>query len=166
MLRLLGGYPGGCKGMSEPAASRDAAGMANATETDVPALPSENDMASTTETVTLQTDVLVVGSGAAGMAAALAAAEASAHMILADRSLIGRSGATIMAQMMVAAALGSEGPDDWTHRLADTLTAGRGLCDAPWLASCASADAPKSGNWMPGRSVGPGTRTGASDRRR
>jgi succinate dehydrogenase / fumarate reductase flavoprotein subunit/fumarate reductase (CoM/CoB) subunit A len=83
------------------------------------------------ETVTLDTDVLVIGSGAAGMAAALAAAEDGARVILADRSLIGRSGATIMAQMTVAVALGSEVDDDWTHHLADTLTAGRGLCDAP-----------------------------------
>lgn len=82
------------------------------------------------ETVTLETDVLVVGSGAAGMAAALAAATGGARVILADRSLIGRSGATIMAQMTVAAALGSEVPDDWKHHLTDTLTAGRGLCDA------------------------------------
>ncbi|KAB1073295.1 FAD-binding protein [Methylobacterium planeticum] len=64
------------------------------------------------------------------MAAALAGANDGARVILADRSLIGRSGATIMAQMTVAAALGSEVPDDWTHHLADTLTAGRGLCDA------------------------------------
>ncbi len=105
--------------------------MVDAVETDVPVPTSENDMAPTIETVTLQTDVLVVGSGAAGMASALAAAEEGARVILADRSLIGRSGATIMAQMTVAAALGSEGPDNWTYHLADTLTAGRGLCDAP-----------------------------------
>ncbi|ARQ03222.1 succinate dehydrogenase [Pseudorhodoplanes sinuspersici] len=64
------------------------------------------------------------------MAAALSAAEMGAEVILADRSLIGRSGATIMAQMTVAVALGSETPDHWEHHLADTLTAGRGLCDA------------------------------------
>lgn len=78
----------------------------------------------------LDSDVLVIGSGAAGMAAALAAAAAGARVILADRSLIGRSGATIMAQMTVAVALGEETPDHWEHHLADTLAAGRGLCDA------------------------------------
>jgi len=51
-------------------------------------------------------------------------------VILADRSLVGRSGATIMAQMTVAVALGEETPDHWEHHLADTLAAGRGLCDA------------------------------------
>jgi succinate dehydrogenase / fumarate reductase flavoprotein subunit/fumarate reductase (CoM/CoB) subunit A len=35
-----------------------------------------------------------------------------------------------MAQMTVAAALGEEEPDHWGHHLADTLQAGRGLCDA------------------------------------
>src|SRR5262249_10902285 len=50
-------------------------------------------------------------------------------VLLADRSLIGRGGATVMAQMTVAAALGSQTPDHWTHHLRDTLEAGRGLCD-------------------------------------
>jgi succinate dehydrogenase / fumarate reductase flavoprotein subunit len=78
----------------------------------------------------LRTDVLVIGSGAAGMNAALSAADEGATVILADRSLIGRSGATIMAQMTVAVALGEEVADDWEHHLADTMAAGRGLCDA------------------------------------
>ncbi len=50
-------------------------------------------------------------------------------MFLADRSLIGRGGATVMAQMTVAVALGAETPDHWSHHLDDTLEAGRGLCD-------------------------------------
>jgi succinate dehydrogenase / fumarate reductase flavoprotein subunit len=50
-------------------------------------------------------------------------------VLLADRSLIGRGGATVMAQMTVAAALGEEVPDDWHHHYADTIAAGRGLCD-------------------------------------
>src|SRR5512146_2512294 len=76
-----------------------------------------------------ETDVLVVGSGAAGMYAAIEAARAGCRVLLADRSLIGRGGATVLAQMTVAVALGSETPDDWTHHLKDTLTAGRGLCN-------------------------------------
>jgi succinate dehydrogenase / fumarate reductase flavoprotein subunit len=83
-----------------------------------------------TDPVRLTTDILVIGSGAAGMAAALAAADQGTRVILADRSLIGRSGATIMAQMTVAVALGEEVDDHWHHHLADTLAAGRGLCDA------------------------------------
>ena len=77
----------------------------------------------------LETDVLVIGAGGAGMYAALEAARGGASVILADRSLIGRGGATVMAQMTVAAALGEQTPDHWEHHLADTLAAGKGLCD-------------------------------------
>ena len=77
----------------------------------------------------LSTDVLVIGAGGAGMYAALAAARAGAGVILADKNMIGRGGATVMAQMTVAAALAEQEPDTWEHHLADTLAAGRGLCD-------------------------------------
>src|SRR3954462_7063579 len=79
----------------------------------------------------METDVLVIGAGAAGMYAAITAARAGSQVLLVDRSLIGRGGATVMAQMTVAVALGEEEPDHWEHHLADTLKAGRGLCDAP-----------------------------------
>ena len=78
----------------------------------------------------LSTDVLVVGAGGAGMYAALAAARAGAAVVLADKNMIGRGGATVMAQMTVAAALAEQEPDTWEDHLADTLAAGRGLCDA------------------------------------
>jgi succinate dehydrogenase/fumarate reductase flavoprotein subunit len=79
----------------------------------------------------IATDVLVIGSGAAGMYAAIEAARAGARVLLLDRSLIGRGGATVMAQMTVAVALGSESPDHWSHHHEDTLAAGRGLCNEP-----------------------------------
>ncbi|MDP7549414.1 MAG: FAD-binding protein [Alphaproteobacteria bacterium] len=79
----------------------------------------------------LETDVLIIGAGGAGMYAAISAAEAGARVLLLDKSLIGRSGATIMAQMTVAAAIGEEEPDDWRFHLKDTIAAGRGLVDEP-----------------------------------
>ena len=76
----------------------------------------------------LVADVLVIGAGGAGMYAAIEAARRGAvRVLLVDRSLIGRGGATVMAQMTVAAAVGQG--DHWEHHLADTLAAGRGLCD-------------------------------------
>src|SRR5262245_23213716 len=63
------------------------------------------------------------------MYAAIEAARAGSRVLLIDRSLIGRGGATVMAQMTVAAALGSQTPDHWRHHFEDTLRAGRGLCD-------------------------------------
>ena len=79
--------------------------------------------------VQIETDVLVIGSGAAGMYAAIEAARAGCKVLMIDRSLIGRGGATVMAQMTVAVALGAEAPDHWSHHYHDTLKAGRGLCN-------------------------------------
>jgi succinate dehydrogenase/fumarate reductase flavoprotein subunit len=78
-----------------------------------------------------ETDVLVIGAGGAGMYAAIEAARRGCRVLLVDRSLIGRGGATVMAQMTVAVALGSETPDHWRHHYDDTLAAGRGLCAEP-----------------------------------
>ena len=90
----------------------------------------------------IETDVLVIGAGGAGMYAALEAARAGAAVVLADRSLIGRGGATVMAQMTVAAALGEQTPDHWEYHLSDTLAAGRGLCDER-LAALLCEDGPR-----------------------
>ena len=79
----------------------------------------------------LEADVLIIGAGGAGMYAAVSAAEAGARVLLLDKSVVGRSGATIMAQMTVAVAIGEEEPDDWRFHLKDTITAGRGLVDEP-----------------------------------
>jgi succinate dehydrogenase / fumarate reductase flavoprotein subunit len=95
----------------------------------------------TAEPIQIDTDVLVIGSGAAGMYAAIEAARGGAHVLLADRSLIGRGGATVMAQMTVACALGEETPDTWQDHYADTIAAGRGLCDEA-LAQLLCEDAP------------------------
>jgi succinate dehydrogenase/fumarate reductase flavoprotein subunit len=81
------------------------------------------------EPMQAETDVLVIGAGAAGMLGAIEAARTGCRVLLIDRSLIGRGGATVMAQMTVAAALGSEVPDQWAHHFDDTVRAGRGLCD-------------------------------------
>ncbi|MGY4226944.1 succinate dehydrogenase / fumarate reductase flavoprotein subunit [Bradyrhizobium sp. USDA 4503] len=101
----------------------------------------------------LEADVLVIGAGGAGMYAALEAARAGASVILADRSLIGRGGATVMAQMTVAAALGEQTPDHWEHHLADTLAAGRDLCDER-LAALVCEDGPRRIREMDGWKVG------------
>ena len=90
----------------------------------------------------LETGVLVIGAGGAGMYAALEAARGGAGVILVDRSLIGRGGATIMAQMTVAAAMGEQEPDHWEYHYADTLAAGRGLCD-PALARLLCEEGPE-----------------------
>ncbi len=102
----------------------------------------------------LDCDVLIIGAGGAGMYAAVAAARAgAARVLLVDKSLVGRGGATVMAQMTVAAALGEECPDDWRAHLADTIEAGRGLCDER-LAALLCREAParirELGEWRVG----------------
>jgi succinate dehydrogenase/fumarate reductase flavoprotein subunit len=77
----------------------------------------------------LTTDVLIVGAGGAGMYAAVAAAQNGASVVLVDKSQVGRGGATVMAQMTVAVALGEQEPDSVALHLEDTLQAGRGLCN-------------------------------------
>ena len=71
------------------------------------------------------TDVLVVGAGGAGMYAALTAVQSGASVLLLDKGQVGRGGATIMAQMTVAVALGEQEPDSVALHLEDTLKAGR-----------------------------------------
>src|ERR1700751_1035966 len=81
------------------------------------------------EPMRTETAVLVSGAGGPGMYAAIEAARAGCRVLLIDRSLIGRGGATVMAQMTVAGALGSEVSDHWAHHFDDTVRAGHGLCD-------------------------------------
>jgi succinate dehydrogenase / fumarate reductase flavoprotein subunit len=102
----------------------------------------------------LDTDVLIVGAGGAGMYAAISAARAGAErVLLLDKSLVGRGGATIMAQMTVAAALAEESDDDWRLHLDDTLASGRGLCNEA-LAAVLCEEAPlrirEMGEWQVG----------------
>ncbi len=87
------------------------------------------------------------------MSAAIAAHDRGAAVILIDRSLIGRGGATVMAQMTVAAAVGEEVPDTPEHHLADTLNAGRGLCDEN-LSQLLCEEAPAAIRQMDGWHVG------------
>lgn len=79
------------------------------------------------ETRSERAQVVVIGAGAAGMYAALEAQAGGADVLILDKSRVGRGGATVMAQMTVAAALGHTEPDSPEEHVADTLAAGREL---------------------------------------
>lgn len=72
----------------------------------------------------VETDVLVVGSGVAGLTAALRAREAGRVLLVTKDRL--DAGSTRWAQGGIAAALGEEDTPD--QHLRDTLVAGAGLC--------------------------------------
>ncbi|MCA0144067.1 L-aspartate oxidase [Blastococcus sp. LR1] len=76
---------------------------------------------------TRTTDVVVVGSGAAGLMTALALADAGRAVTVATKGALG-DGSTRWAQGGLAAVLGSD--DDVALHVRDTLVAGAGLCDA------------------------------------
>jgi L-aspartate oxidase len=71
----------------------------------------------------IRADVAVVGAGAAGLYAALAAAREGARVVLVSRSPLAQS-ASYWAQGGIAAAMAADDSPD--RHLADTLTAGRG----------------------------------------
>ncbi|MGC0313051.1 L-aspartate oxidase [Kitasatospora acidiphila] len=77
---------------------------------------------------TADTDVVVVGSGVAGLTAALGARQAGLRVTVVSKAMLD-DGSTRWAQGGVAAAL-SEGDSPEQH-LDDTLVAGAGLCDEP-----------------------------------
>jgi L-aspartate oxidase len=77
---------------------------------------------------TLTSDVVVVGSGVAGLTVALRCAAAGAKVTVVTKAHLD-DGSTRWAQGGIAAALG-EGDTPEQH-LADTLVAGAGLCDEP-----------------------------------
>ena len=73
-----------------------------------------------------QTDILVVGSGAAGLTLALRSAEFARVTVLSKGDL--HEGATFYAQGGIAAVLDEK--DSVESHVQDTLTAGVGLCNA------------------------------------
>jgi L-aspartate oxidase len=80
----------------------------------------------------LRADVVVVGSGAAGMATALAAARCGRDVLLVSKDDLG-GGATPLAQGGLAAALGPG--DTPAQHQRDTLDAGAGLCEPEAVAT-------------------------------
>ena len=72
-------------------------------------------------------DVLVIGAGAAGMRAAIAASDEGASVCLVSKSLLGKAH-TVMAEGGAAAALGNaDERDNWKVHFRDTIKGGKHL---------------------------------------
>ena len=78
---------------------------------------------------TVDTDVLVVGAGGAGLRGAIAAAEAGARVLIVCKSLLGKAH-TVMAEGGVAAAMHNVAyQDSWEVHFADTMNGGKLIND-------------------------------------
>jgi len=85
------------------------------------------------EVRTLTTDVLVIGSGGAGLRAAIAAHDAGANVLVIGKCRLGRAH-TRQAEGGINAALGSHDPEDtWLVHAADTLKEAHFINDAPFV---------------------------------
>jgi len=98
--------------------------------------------------VNSQFDVVVIGSGLAGLAVALSVAEARRVAVICKRGAA--DGATDRAQGGIAAVFAAE--DHFDRHVADTLTAGAGLCDAAITRSIVE-EAPTSIEWLVAQGV-------------
>jgi succinate dehydrogenase / fumarate reductase flavoprotein subunit len=77
----------------------------------------------------VETDVLVLGAGGAGLRGAIAAAEAGARVLIVCKSLLGKAH-TVMAEGGVAAALHNVAyQDTWEVHFADTIKGGKFIND-------------------------------------
>src|SRR5437660_7063897 len=74
---------------------------------------------------TVDTAVLVLGAGGAGLRGAIAAAESGCRVTVICKSLLGKAH-TVMAEGGMAAALGNvAGQDSWEAHFADTMKGGK-----------------------------------------
>ena len=86
-------------------------------------------------------DVLVIGTGGAGLRAAIAAREGGANVGLVCKSLLGKAH-TVMAEGGVAAALANVAPNDsWRVHFRDTMVGGK-LLNNPRMAQLHALEAP------------------------
>ncbi len=93
--------------------------------------------------VEYQSDVLIIGSGAAGLSLALKLADQAKVRVLSKSSL--NEGSTLYAQGGIAAVFDKS--DSIEEHVADTLIAGAGLCDRDTVEFTASR-APSSLKWL------------------
>ena len=91
-------------------------------------------------------DVLIIGSGGAGLTAALAAQTAEASVLVVGKTYPTNS-QTSMAQGGINAALGNVNEDHISSHIADTIKSAHGLCDDDMVRKMC-ADAPQTIEWL------------------
>ena len=91
-------------------------------------------------------DLLIIGSGGAGLTAALAAKERGADVLVVGKNYPTNS-QTSMAQGGINAALGNVGEDSVEAHIADTIKSAHGLCDETMVETMCSK-APEAISWL------------------
>jgi len=91
-------------------------------------------------------DVLIIGSGGAGLSAALAAKEAGASVLVVGK-MYPTNSQTSMAQGGMNASLGNMDEDHVSLHIQDTVKSAKGLCDEDMVRHMC-ADAPKTIAWL------------------
>jgi succinate dehydrogenase / fumarate reductase flavoprotein subunit len=91
-------------------------------------------------------DILIIGSGGAGLSAALSAKQAGANVLVVGKSYPTAS-QTSMAQGGMNAALGNVTPDSIQAHIDDTLKSAHSLCNLTMVKKLCE-DAPKSIEWL------------------
>ncbi len=97
-----------------------------------------------------RTDVLIVGAGGAGCAAALTAARAGARVLLVNKLRMG-DGNTVMAEGGMQAAVGAD--DSLQQHFTDTWRGGHGAAD-PALVEALVRAGPATVRWLMGEGMG------------
>ena len=91
----------------------------------------------------IETDILIIGSGAAGLSLALRLADTHTISLISKASL--QEGSTLYAQGGIAAVLASD--DSIESHIADTINAGAGLCD-PEVVRYTVEHGPENIQWL------------------
>ncbi|CAA6812019.1 MAG: Succinate dehydrogenase flavoprotein subunit (EC [uncultured Sulfurovum sp.] len=91
-------------------------------------------------------DVLIIGSGGAGLSAALSAKEAGASVLVVGKTYPTNS-QTSMAQGGMNAALGNAGEDNVSSHIQDTIKSAKGLCDEKMVTQMCT-NAPQTIAWL------------------
>lgn len=91
-------------------------------------------------------DILIIGSGGAGLTSALSAKEMGASVLVVGKSSPTTS-QTSMAQGGINASLGNVGEDHVSSHISDTIQSAHGLCDEDMVRQMC-ADAPATVAWL------------------
>ncbi|MCL7749687.1 L-aspartate oxidase [Halalkalibacter alkaliphilus] len=86
----------------------------------------------------IETDILIIGSGAAGLTAAVYAGNSTNNVLVLDKGVIGKSGSTIGAVQIASLGAWSNPLDSESHYVKDMKESGRGLSNPKLIETLAS----------------------------